>query len=75
MRSKLLRPTVELFSDGEILNVNDLHRSGVLFGCLIARKIFGRGLRKKKRGSVCLIVWVAYKKSRSVTTVRNRATK
>jgi hypothetical protein len=27
-RPKLTRPTVELFSDGEILDVNDLHRRG-----------------------------------------------
>ena len=28
MRRKLLRPVVELFSDGEILDVNALHRNG-----------------------------------------------
>jgi len=28
MRRKLLRPTVELFSDGKTLDVNDLHRRG-----------------------------------------------
>lgn len=27
-RPKLIRPTVELFSDGQILDVNDLHRRG-----------------------------------------------
>jgi hypothetical protein len=32
MRRKLLRPVVELFNDGEILDVNDLHRRGAFSG-------------------------------------------
>jgi hypothetical protein len=35
-RPKLTRPTVELFSDGEILDVNMLHRQGAFTGHVVS---------------------------------------